>query len=328
MSFSLPNPSVPTNGQALDATPILQNEVAIAQAIQSFDASQIQAGTLVASAFNANINPNTLLKETTLPFVQSGCLWSSVSSSPPVGTMTGGIVYINGFRVTVNSVPSHTFAINSDTYVDVDVNGNVSYSAVSNSSASPALVANSIRLGIVVTDGTGIIAINQGDINQGDAGALFPSLSGVILTVTDSRGNLIYPYDSKPTQLGYRYNSSDQTTVSNTAVQLSGLSATVIVPTTTRLKIKAFLANPSINGGTGDINLSIWDGTVGSGTNLQGSFDHYPIAGIGQVLATEVYVFVQAGTSKTYNVGWSTSAGTAHTNGSFTTVSYISVERV
>ena len=38
MSFSLPNPTTPTNGQPGNATPILQNEQAIAQAIATFKA--------------------------------------------------------------------------------------------------------------------------------------------------------------------------------------------------------------------------------------------------------------------------------------------------
>src|ERR1700676_4993474 len=110
MGFSLPNPTVPTNGASLDATPLLANLVAIAQAIASFDGSQIQSASIVAAAFNANINPNTLLNETTFPFVASGLVWTADSAGVTLnGSMTSGVLYYNGTRATVTSVSGHAF---------------------------------------------------------------------------------------------------------------------------------------------------------------------------------------------------------------------------
>lgn len=159
MALVVPNPTVPTNGQALDASPLLANLNAVYQAIQAFDASQIVAGTLAAAAFNASINPNTLLKETTSPFVQTGLVWSIVSGLN--GTMTSGIQYYNGIRVSVNSVASQAFTASKDTYIDIDVNGNITYSAVANGAASPALTANSNRVALVITSGAAITTIIQ-----------------------------------------------------------------------------------------------------------------------------------------------------------------------
>lgn len=157
MALVLPNPGVPQNGQPLDATPLLANQTAITQAIQSFDASQVQAGTLVAAAFNASINPNTLLKETTRPFVSIGLVWSTISGLN--GGMTSGVMYYNGIRVSVNSVSSNTFTASKDTYIDIDVNGNITYQAVTNGAAAPALTASSIRVAKVVTSGSAITSI-------------------------------------------------------------------------------------------------------------------------------------------------------------------------
>lgn len=157
MPFTLPNPTSPTNGQSLDATPILANEVAIANAIASFDGSQIQNGTILSTAFAATANPNTLLAATTQPFISSGVVWTTVSGL--AGTMSGGTIYYNGTPVTINSVASHTFTASDDTYIDVDKNGNVTYQGVSNGGSAPSLTANSIRVAKVVTSGSAITSI-------------------------------------------------------------------------------------------------------------------------------------------------------------------------
>ena len=159
MSLILPYPGKPANGDTLDASIVQANITAIAQAIQSFDASQVSPGTLTAAAFTASINPNTLLKETTAPFVASGCTWSIVSGLQ--GTMTSGVVYANGIRVAVGGVGSHNFTASQDTYVDVDYNGNVYYLPVANNAASPALTANAVRVAKVITNGTAISSVVQ-----------------------------------------------------------------------------------------------------------------------------------------------------------------------
>lgn len=177
MAFSLPNPNIPTNGQALDATPVLANFVAIADAIQNLDAAGILPGSLTADAFNASINPNTLLNETTSPFVYTGCVWTPVTGFG--ATMTAGTIYFNGLRVSVNGLASHTFSASSDTYVDIDVNGNVAYPSISNGGTTPSLTVNSVRVAKVVTSGSAITSITT---------------SG-----SDSIGNLIYPVGAAST---------------------------------------------------------------------------------------------------------------------------------
>lgn len=171
MAFSLPNPTTPTNGQSLDATPILANETAIAQAIASFDGSQIQAGTVTNSALAANIQPNALINAITFPFVSSGCVWSATTGL--TGTMSGGTIYYGGTPITVNSVSSHTFTASNDTYIDIDKNANITYQGVSNNGSAPSLTANSIRVAKVITGASAI--------------------TSVILTGVDSNNVQIYP---------------------------------------------------------------------------------------------------------------------------------------
>lgn len=163
MGLILPYPNTPANGQSLDANPVQSNINAIAQAIQSFDGSQVSAGTILAAALSSQINPNTLLHDTVSSFVQSGCTWSIVSGLQ--GTMTGGVVYTGPasgtFRVSVTGVGSHTFGASQDTYVDIDYNGNTYYSAVANGAASPVLTANSVRVAKIITNATAIATVVQ-----------------------------------------------------------------------------------------------------------------------------------------------------------------------
>lgn len=236
MALSLPYPTVPENGQILDATPILANILALAEAIEAFDGSQITAGSIIAAAMNANINPNTLLNETTFPFVASGLVWSGDSYASTLnGSMSAGVIYYNGIRVIVNAVVAHAFTASKDTYIDVDVNGNVTYLEVTTNAASPALTANSIRVAIVVS-GTGSIAA-VGSINQGQENKLLPIASSVPYAVTDSIGNLICPHDPQRRLLGSRLITGNFTTATaGSQVDITGLTAVpVIIPTGRRV---------------------------------------------------------------------------------------------
>ena len=164
MSLILPYPGKPANGDTLDASIVQANITAIAQAIQSFDASQISPGTLTAAAFAASINPNTLLKENSSNFVSSGCIWSIVSGLQ--GTMNSGILYVNGLRVSSGGVGSYNFTASHDTYVDIDYNGNLYYQPVANGAASPNLTANAVRVAKIVTNASAITSIVQSGLDS------------------------------------------------------------------------------------------------------------------------------------------------------------------
>lgn len=168
MSFSLPDPTVPTNGQVLDATPILENFLAIAEALESFDGSQIQDGTITADALDASINPNTIGKETMSDFVYTGCVWSTSASLTT--SMTGGTVYVSNaskqFRIAIPAIGSHLFTASKDTYVDVDDLGNFTYPEATNGGSAPALTASSIRIAKVVTSGTAVTSVVQTGVDS------------------------------------------------------------------------------------------------------------------------------------------------------------------
>lgn len=124
--------------------------------------------------------------------------------------------------------------------------------------------------------------------------------------------------------------AANSTTTSTSAVQANGLSITLTVPSgATRLKVTAF-SGGVFNATTGDsVLVSLWDGTVGSGTELvQAEVGDTGIAG-GPI---EVPVFVSssvwpAAGSKTYNLGLNAiTGGTATFSASTTNLAFLEVE--
>ncbi len=223
MAFVLPFPSIPQNGQSGDATPILANFVALAQAIASFDGSQLQAKSVGEAALADAINPRLRYSETLANFVYSGCIWAQTTGL--VGTMTGGTIYVNGYRTIVTGVATNTFGQLVDTYIDIDYLGNITYLAVSNGSASPSLTANSIRVAKVITD-TG-------------------NITSVVQSGFDSHGNRIYYTGAVA---GTQAPGLWWEEISRVTMNTSG--ATMTTPTFTGKKYLKIIVNVLNNGGT------------------------------------------------------------------------------
>lgn len=268
----------------------------------------------------------TATSENSFDHVASGLVWSGDSyGSTRNASMTAGAVYINGARVAVSAVTARTFTASKDTYMDVDTTGTVNYTEVSNNAASPALSANRIRIGVIITGATSIAAATS--VNQGQETMVLPIASSVPYAVTDSLGNLICPRDAQRRILGYRQITSDFTTTSTSAVQVTGLSVPVIIPTARKVKVTVstggFFNGTAANGAL----LSAWDGVVASGTQIAASNGilntNSASPGIAQALVTP------SATSKTYNAGAkSISAGTTTVQASSTAPAYIMVELV
>lgn len=112
--------------------------------------------------------------------------------------------------------------------------------------------------------------------------------------------------------LGYAQVTASSSTASATAVQITGLTSTVTIPAGgRRIKITAFCGSMYSTGSTGDMQLTIWDGTVGSGTQLQ-SANITAAALSNPETGIAIASVTPAAGSKTYNIGLQTSAGTAN----------------
>lgn len=138
--------------------------------------------------------------------------------------------------------------------------------------------------------------------------------------VMSLNGNPVWQY------LGYAQVVANQATASTTYVQVTGLTLTVTIPAGNRcVKITGFMVPYNNSAGDG-VLISIWDGAVGSGTQL--SVGGYEKNSLTSAAGCIVMAIVQpAAGSKTYNIGFlSKLGGSANTNAVSVTPAFILVE--
>lgn len=297
----------------------------------AIDASKLASNSLTNTQMATSISPVTRFDEATFDFVASGLVWSGDSyGSTRVASMTAGVVYIDGKRLTVAAVTARSFTASKDTYIDLSDNGDgtaaITYTEVANNAASPALTANYMRIGIMVTAAGSIAAV--GSVNQGEETKVLPIASSIPYAVTDSLGNLICPRDPNRKILGYRQRTSGNfTTTNTTATQITELSVPVIVPT--GRKVRVVISGSSIYSSSGTIGAiaSIWDGAVaGTRLNVAGGFGNSSAAGAVTNLNLDA-IITPTSASKTYNASLhAQSAATATLEASSTSPVHIRVE--
>lgn len=314
----------PTDGRGFDGT------TAVAH-LTGTTVIYAPVSKLFSAVASGELSTDPLRTESFFDYVASGAVWSGDSYGVSLAaSMTAGVCYINGRRLTITAVTAHAFTASKDTYIDASDNDDgtvlLTYTEVANNAASPALAANSIRLGIIQSAAT-ITAATK--VNQGQEDRVFPIASSIPYAVTDSLGNLICPRDPNRKILGYRQRITDFSTTSTSAAQVTGLTCPVIIPTGRKVRVTIFATDLFVTGVTNiGAEFTIWDGTVGSGTQLNrglGGYNNGSSAptGIASALTTP------SSTTKTYNAGLhATSAGTANVQGGATYPSYILVELV
>lgn len=211
-------------------------------------------------------------------FVISGGVWTADSAGVNRnGSMTAIAVMINGQLLNstnssgLGAIAAHTFTASKDTYIDI-LNtagvGTVVYTEANNNAASPALAANSLRIGIVVTAAGSIAA--AASINQGQEDRVLPIASSIPYAVTDSLGNLICPRDPNRKIIGQRQIIADYTggAASTAENDVTGLSIPVIVPAGRKIVISG-LANVYNNTAAANMEYRIKEGaTQLSSTNI------------------------------------------------------------
>lgn len=217
-------------------------------------------------------------------FIVSGCFWTADSAGSNLnGSMTSGVVYVAGKRLTVAAITAHAFAASKDTYVDFQDNGDgtalVAYTATaSNNAASPALAnsgttANTLRAAIIVTGGSSIAA--AASINQGEFDRALPAVSSNCLAVSDSIGNLIGNRNPRPIIIGYRQLTADfSSTATSTDTDVTGLDKVAFIAPGNRKVEAHFWAERVLTGATGNnVGIKLFEGatTLSQGNNSTGS---------------------------------------------------------
>lgn len=189
---------------------------------------------------SGELSTDPLRTEMFFDYIASGCVWSGDAyASTRNASMTSGVIYISGRRLTLVAVTARSFTASKDTYIDASDNGDgtalLTYTEVANNAASPALAANSIRMAIIVTGATNIASV--GSVNMGESDKVLPIASSVAYSVTDSLGNIICPRDPLRKLIGYRQTISSQSGIT-TATDATGLTAVpFVVPEGRKIKV-------------------------------------------------------------------------------------------
>lgn len=251
-SNTVDNGTPPTYGLLLAIVTVANG----ASSITNSNISDQRIGVVIG---NANTALNNFLSRGTFDYVYTGLVISGDAYASTLnGSMASGGVYIGGAPNTVAAFSAHAFTASKDTYVDVLYSatgvGSVVFTEVTNNAASPALAANSIRVGIVVTGAGNINSVAS--INQGQENKLLPIASSIPYVVTDSLGNLICPRDSNRKLIGYaRITTPFTTTTTPGYVDVTALQTSFIVPT--GRKIKARVNAPMKTSGSAAVALTL-----------------------------------------------------------------------
>ncbi len=276
------------------------------------------------SAYDNGTLPQRLIEgnsDGSFDYVASGAVLAGTGYGSTQGwSLSAGVVYINGKKYTIAATTGNATA-SRDTYFDalepasgtvatlVNTSGNI----VTNNAASPALAANSVRLGIIVSGASNIASVAS--VNQGQENKLVPIASSVPYAVTDSLGNLINPRDKNRKLLGQRQITSNAT--ATTLAQITGLIMPIIVPTGRKVRYSLVSSGVLNSQAAGYVGVSLYTGSLG-GTQVGGITSFMPTAstpGTGTVLtqpqSTTGSITVYAGLSNAGGGGTATISGSA-----------------
>ncbi len=264
-------------------------------------------GTLKNTSLDAFYKPSDIIYD----FVQSGAVLAGLGYASNLNvSLSAGVCYIGGLRQTIAAVASRGYTASKDTYVDAlyNVSGTATivYTEVANNATAPALAANSIRLGIVVS---GANILNAASVNQGQEDRVLPLVSSVPYSVVDGLGNLICPRDPQRQILGYRQRTVDFSTASTTAVQVTELSCPVIVPNGRKVKVTVKAGSAFQSAAANGTLPTIWEGAVVAGV-LLGFAKNDTDAANYQNDITLIALRTPSSSSVTFNMGFQTGAGT------------------
>jgi len=122
----------------------------------NLDADNLKDDSLKESNFADEINPRLRTQEIAGDFTYSGHLPST--STDLTSTISSGVSYINGYRVTTGTT-SRTYVASRDTWVYIDQNGAFQFVTVTLGATQPATPINSLLLAKVTTDSNNITAV-------------------------------------------------------------------------------------------------------------------------------------------------------------------------
>lgn len=124
--------------------------------------SNIADDTITESDMADNANPRIRTNQgaSCADLVVTGLL-PTTTVATLVGSIPAGTVYPDGYYVNKASATPKTFTASKWTFVDIDLNGDFTYSEVAIDGSTPSVGSNSARLARVSTDGTQVSSVTD-----------------------------------------------------------------------------------------------------------------------------------------------------------------------
>lgn len=274
------------------------------------------------------INRNTLFGLASAPvgLTDSQTLTNKILTSPTISgpTLSGTVIG----TYTIGGTPTFPSTVVSTTGIQTLTNKTLTSPTINAPTITNAAItadavtgftssSNGTIYGISVTGGTiGSAAYAAGSIS-----------SAAIATNGVSAANLA----TNAITLGYAQITSNFTTTSTSAVQITGITISVTIPAGgRRIKITVFTGQLANTSTSQSCTLTLWDGTVNSGTQLSlvQNITGTTTAGTGIAGATMLAVVSPSAGAKTYNAALQVGGGTGNFTASSGAPAFILVEAI
>jgi len=271
------------------------------------------------------ISRNTYLNLSSQPvgLTDSQTLTNKTLTSPTIngatlsGTLSG--------TYTIGGTPTFTSSVTQNTVVQTLTNKTLTSPTITSPTITNATISADTLTGYTTSNTGTVYGI---PITTGTISGTYLTSGTVTSTQIATNGVSAANLATSAITLGYAQIITNFSTASTTAVQVTGLTVTVTIPSGGRkIKITGYIPNMTASASVASYTATIWDVIVGSGTQLaSGVFTVYASYS-GATINTVAIITPSAG-SKTYNIGLQVSTGTGTITPLSTSPAFILVEAI
>ena len=273
-----------------------------------------------------NINRNTFLNLASQPvgLTDSQTLTNKTLTSPTIngatlsGTLSG--------TYTIGGTPTFPSSVTQNTVVQTLTNKTLTSPTINSPTITNATISADTLTGYTTSNSGTIYGV---PVTTGTISGTYLTSATVTSTQIATNGVSAANLATSAITLGYaQITSNSAPTASTSAVQITGLTVTVTIPAGgRRIKITGYTSSLSNNTAAYNI-LTIWDGTVGSGTQLGQANSGAGAAASSNMSCMCVVIVTPSAGSKTYNLGYSTTSGSTTVGATATGPAFILVEAI
>ena len=272
-----------------------------------------------------NINRNTLLNLSSQPvgLTDSQTLTNKTLTSPTVSSPTFSGTLAGTY--TIGGTPTFPASVTQNTVSQTLTNKTLTSPTITSPTITNATISADTLTGYTVSNTGTIYGI---PVTTGTISGTYLTSATVTSTQIATNGVSAANLATSAITLGYAQITTNFSTASTTAVQVTGLTVTVTIPSGGRkIKITGYIPNMIASASIAAYTATIWDGIVGSGTQLASGIFTVYASYSGATINTVAIVTPSAG-SKTYNIGLQVTNGTGTITPLSTSPAFILVEAI